>query len=145
MKTDRYFFELFCAPIVGLVLGFVAIIHPEILRFIDSHVIITKSIDISFIVFGFLLTVLALIVQSNLKFIKSKLYPRLVRYNKRIVFLSLFAGLYSLFYNSVISTVWLPEIMRFCIGIFIFLFVWIIIDLVIFIKVFYRLAEDGSV
>lgn len=145
MKTDRYYIELLYAPFIALTLGVVNLIWPNVFKYQDPIIIISRFIDISFIVFGFLLTVLALILQSTQEIRSRKLYPRLIRFNKRIVYLSLFSGVYSLLYSSMFTSISKSVFKEYCVSIFIVLFIWVILDLLHFVSIFYKLAENNQI
>ncbi|MDD2635943.1 MAG: hypothetical protein PHW82_10630 [Bacteroidales bacterium] len=145
MKTDKYYFEQSLAPIIALLFGVANLIWQNLFTCKDPTMIISKSIDISFIIFGFLLTVLALILQTTKKIRNRNLYPRLIRFNKRIAYLSLTAGFYSLIYSSVFSSISTTIYKEYFVSIYIFVFVWIIIDLILFIRIFYKLAEEDEI
>lgn len=145
MKTDRYYIELLYAPIIAIVGGVINLLFPELIGCKDPTVIIAKSIDISFIIFGFLLTVLALILQSTQEIRGRKLYTRLIRFNRRIVYLALISGFYSLIYNSLFEPISQLKVKELFVSVFILLFIWIILDLLHFIRIFYKLAEEGKI
>lgn len=92
IKTDKYYLEQVWAPIIACIAGSINLICPNILSCKDPSIVVSKIIDISFIVFGFLLTILALILQSNQEIRKRKLYPRLIKLNKRILYIALASG-----------------------------------------------------
>lgn len=144
MKTDNYYLELIYAPAIAVLVGVVNLIFPSLFTCKDPTLIISKSVDISFIVFGFLLTVLTLIIQSNKEIKDRILYSRLINFNKRIVYLALFQGFYSLLYTSLFDKIRMLKEREWFVSIFILLFIWIVLDLLQFIKIFYKLAIDGK-
>jgi hypothetical protein len=145
MKTDKYILELIVSPLIAFSGGIINLNWPNLLTCKDPTVVISKSIDISFIIFGFLLTVLALILQTNKEIRSRKLYPRLIRFNKRIVLISIISGVYTLCYNSLFDSISKLGSKEYFVSIFIVLMVWIFLDLINFIKVFYKLAEEGKI
>lgn len=145
MKTDRYYIEMLYAPLIALTLGVANLIWPNVIKCHDPIIIISKFIDISFIIFGFLLTVLALILQSAQEIRNRKLYPRLIRFNKRIVYISILSGFYSLLYSSIFASISKSDLKVYYVSIFIVLFIWAILDLLHFIRIFYKLAEDNQI
>lgn len=145
MKTDKYILESICSPVIAFGGGLINLIWPDLLTCKDPTVLMSKSIDISFIIFGFLLTVLALILQTDKEIKNRKLYPRIIKFNKRIVFVSIISGVYTLCYNSLFDRISKLSSKEYFVSIFIILMVWIFLDLINFIRIFYRLAEDGKI
>ncbi len=145
MKTDKYYLEILHAPFIALLAGVLNLVFPNLLSCKDPTLIISKSVDISFILFGFLLTVLALIIQSTKEIKDRNLYSRLIDYNKRIVYLSITLGFYSLLYLSLFDKIILLESKEWFASIYILLFIWIILDTLHFITIFYKLAKDGKI
>ena len=108
-------------------------------------------------VFGFLLTLLSIILQGNSPTInwmrsRKKTFNRFVDYNKRIILLSFIISIYSYilgFFNFeyYIEQLTLSNCIsklteKALISIFVVLFVWFIIDTLQFIKIFYALIKE---
>ena len=145
IKTDKYYLEQVWAPIIACIAGSINLICPNILSCKDPSIVVSKIIDISFIVFGFLLTILALILQSNQEIRKRKLYPRLIKLNKRILYIALASGGYSLLYNSIFEQISDSIFKEPSFTLFVLLFIWMILDLLYFIHIFYKLAEKREI
>ncbi len=147
MRTDSYFIERIIAPIIGGIFGICNFIFNNVFYCKDPVALISKIVDISFIIFGFLLTILALIIQSNSGIKSRAIYPRLVLYNKRIIFVSLFLGLFSLIYSNVFNELATldPKLKECVVSGFIFFLVWLIIDLINFLNIFYKISSSNQV
>ena len=108
-----------------------------------NNILPEKSVDICFILFGFLLTVLALIVQGDNQTLKRLRsfdgYGRIIRFNRRVVILSTILGLFSLLICTILEEN-LPIIANHILfSIFTFLWIWLLWDFGVFIKVFYNI------
>ena len=140
MKTNAYYRELLLPPIIAIAIGFTAYFFCPLDVFDNPEDIISKVTDISFILFGFLLTILALIMQANESIRSSTLYTRLIRLNRKIVFVSLRLGVYSLFSFALFSLPIIIKITEFLQSVFSFLLSWLIIESVQYIVIFYKLV-----
>jgi len=144
MKTNGYYLEIFYAPLASIISSILNVNFPYVFLCKDPTIFISKTVDISFISFGFLLTILALIIQCNPELKSRKIYPRLILYNKRIVFISLILGLVSLIFYSVYNNVcdnWNLTFESF----YVFFLIWLILDLIHFINIFYSLAINRDI
>ncbi|MGV3630305.1 MAG: hypothetical protein ACO1O6_03825 [Bacteroidota bacterium] len=147
MRTDNYYIELCIAPLIGVVFGTCNSIFNNIIFCSDPVIFISKIVDISFIIFGFLLTILALIIQSSTDIKSRQIYPRLIMYNKRIIFVSLILGFYSLIYSNIFNELRTldQDIKEIFVSVFILLLIWLIIDLIIFLNIFYKISITKQV
>lgn len=137
MKQDDYYLEIYLPPIMALIIAFILVYFNALELLKKPEGIILKITDISFIIFGFLLTILAILLQSSRKFKQRKIFDRMVNLNKKFVWLSLILGVFSLFYGSSYET--LPgKIKPYLSGIFFFNLSWLLIECVNYISVFYR-------
>ena len=119
--------------------------------FISTEPFLDKIITISTTLFGFLLTVLTLIVQSDSETVKMmklhKSYNRLINFNKNIVILSGLVCMLSLFlsfFNEIIkckSELILKLVAASNLGIFI----WVVIDALIFTLIFYKILLSNKI
>jgi hypothetical protein len=141
LKTDRYYIERSIAPGIGIIVFIWCLNYPSIFRISDPEAIISKVVDISFIFFGFLLTVLALILQSTAEVKSTLLFDNLIRYNKRVVIVATLLGFYSLLYVAKYNEMTLSCFGSYSWPIFLFLLTWMALDSLYFIYIFYRLAQ----
>lgn len=144
-KTLGYWIEKLLGLIIGLVMIFLFFKYWHHGNFISNSQFLDKLITISTTLFGFLLTVLTLIVQSESEAVKKMKahgsYTRLINFNKNIVLLSGLVCLLSLFLSfcnellkcrselllKVFSTINLGA------------FTWVIVDTLIFTLIFYKI------
>lgn len=143
MATDKYYIELLIAPSTGLGVAVLNILFPELIRCSDAEFFISKTIDISFIMFGFLLTALTLLLQTSPSIKERKLFPRLIDFNKKVVLLSLVLGFYSLFYVSLFDTIAKSSFKEFVVSLFLFFFVFLFGEMIKYIRVFYKMINEG--
>lgn len=140
MKTTGYYLEQ--TFVFGFGVGIATINHyfPLLINCAQSKEIVSKIIDISFINFGFFLTLLALLIQSSARLKVRKLYDRLIKLILQILVLSVSCGFYcfiiiSFFHKGIIDKNYN--------GLFtgLFLLMGILISKsILYIKVFYNLA-----
>jgi len=145
-KTFSYYVEKFIGFIVGV--GSAVLVYKSwtVCSFICTSNFFDKIITISTTLFGFLLTVLTLIVQSSSAVIsnmkKRGSYKRLISFNKNIVLLSAIVCILSLVLNSttqkintddVSRTIKILSLINFS------LFLWAVTDTFIFVFIFYKL------
>jgi len=143
VKADKAIFETLIAPLIGLIMGFLKYKYDWFLKCKDPTIIISKTIDISFIIFGFLLTVLTLIVQANTELKQRPLYSRLVKFNKRVVLQAVILGFYSLLYHTYYTLITagdLPILANILFSVFVALLTWLILDSIYYVMTFYALA-----
>lgn len=156
-KTIGYYFERFIGLLVGIVTCFLVYRN-----WFDKSALLSEKyydviIKVSSSIFGFLLTILALIVNSSSKAVADMRahdsYPRLIQYNKTAVFLALSIILFSVFMFLIIA----PEDGIGCFSrkytVIIFkvivcfhagLCIWSAIDTVIFVRIFYKIILAKS-
>lgn len=136
-KIERY-----GGPTIGLITGFY-FYQNNITFWGENHIIVTKSMDIGFILFGFFLTVLALIVQGNnitlQRLRKYKGYSRIIKFSRRVVVLSIIIGFYSLAISSLINENLNLITNQILFSIFTFFWIWLLWDSIIFLIVFYNI------
>lgn len=139
--TDRYIFELLIGPILGFSIGFFNFYIPILNGCEKAPEIVSKITDISFIIFGFLLTILAVIMQSGKGIKKSPKYARLVKANSLMVGLSLFLGILSLVIVSQFKegNNCYPH-QSFLSSVFFGVLLYLITETIIYLIVFYRLV-----
>ena len=154
-KIKENYFGVFWGVIVATLVVFV--FKPTYSESID---IIRALPQLTTCIFGFLLTLLGIILQGDGPVILSmrgsiKVYNRFIGYNKKIVILSFILTIIALIAGYV-SHSWLngfllaihpfcPVVAR-CISIFVLTFcsVWLIVDLMIFVKLFYLLIKQSK-
>lgn len=144
MASDKKILEQAVGPIIGLVCAFIAFKTNGSFLPDKMESFYSKISDISFIVFGFLLTVLALILQIKING-RRNLKLRMIRFNKRIVFISLFLGILSLINSVYFTHIQKHANLNRCLcSIFIFLLAWLIVDAIYYLIVFYKYAHASS-
>lgn len=144
--------DLLFSPVLSLIFSSVIIFSIDILIGKESSFIFEKSIDVSLWSFGTLITFLAIIHQSNnekinnLRSDPNRSINRLNVFNKRAVFISLICLILGFIYSYLILET--PsfyfrnsKIMNF---VFIFFWVWLISDIVYFLRVFYNLFTEKT-
>lgn len=153
-KLKESYTGIFIGVLVAVIIFFV---NPS---FKDCVDIIRALPQLSTCVFGFLLTLLGIILQGNGPIIErmrkaSDIYNRFIDFNKRIVILSfvisvvaLIAGYinYDWFRNFFIK-ICEPScvlIRRSFIAILSFGVVWLVVDLMTFVKLFYMLIKESK-
>lgn len=143
--TDRAIVEKFVGRFTGILLILLNLFVFKINSFGHDFILLDKSLDITGVLFGFLLATLALIVQGGnpaLDSIKSRtaLFERLVSFNKIVVSASLFC----LFYSFIlVGTKHLWEDKNSLNSAFSSLFLgihsWLLIDTFLFTRIFYKI------
>lgn len=151
-KTIAYYIERYLGILAGL-----AVLVLVYLNWFDGSTLLKEKyydmiIKVSSSIFGFLLTILALIVNSSSKAVaemrEHKSYPRLIKYNRAAVFLSFIIILVSILIYLIIT----PEegikcfsdryssySFKILISIHAGLCIWSIVDTGIFVRIFYRI------
>lgn len=147
MKTLSYYIESYTGIVVGLFIG-IYLYSQNIFFWGKDNVLISQSIDICFILFGFLLTILALIVQGDNQTLqrlrKHTGYGRIILFNRRIVILSIILGLFSTLVLAFIDTLIFLWINQIAFSVFTFLWIWLLWDTIVFLKVFYNIIISAK-
>jgi hypothetical protein len=155
-KTFAYWREQYEGVFAGITCSvFVFWINPELSNWKDF---IQEIPNIGMCVFGFLLTFLGIILQGGSKTIewmKSRgiLFQRFISFNKRVVILSIMLSVYA-YFIGYFNFKWLtdmlknysyilPTLIRILISVFSLLFVWLLIDILRFTKIFYLLIKKN--
>jgi len=154
-KTIAYWKETIGSPFLGLIIAIIVwCVNPS---YGNWEGFIQEFPTIGMCAFGFLLTLLSIIIQGNSPNIiriknRTNLFNRFIFFNKRIVLLSFISSLYSyllgyLNFNWIIDSINIDECFvlfakKFLLSLFAFLFVWFIIDVIQFIRLFYVLIKE---
>ena len=69
----------------------------------------------------------------------------MIKLNKRILYIALASGGYSLLYNSIFEQISDSIFKEPSFTLFVLLFIWMILDLLYFIHIFYKLAEKREI
>ena len=155
-KTLAYWREKYSGFIVGIIFSAVIYwINPELSKWKDF---IQEIPNIGMCIFGFLLTFLGIILQGGSKTIewmKSReiLFQRFISFNKRVVVLSIVLSVYA-YFLGYFNFEWFENLLkkdscffeifiRLLISAFSFLFVWLLIDILRFTKIFYLLIKKN--
>lgn len=156
-NTIRYYIERYFGIIFGIIIGFCLYYQ----WFEGSALLKEKYYDLviklSASIFGFLLTILALIVNSSSPAVtmmrESKDYPRLIEYNRAAVFLCFLIIIFSVVMYLIISpdrgivdftNRFNSEFLKILICFHSALCVWCAVDSGIFVRVFYIIIIFGS-
>ncbi|MDR1562796.1 MAG: hypothetical protein LBS54_06925 [Dysgonamonadaceae bacterium] len=153
-KTFAYWKEQYGGIFTGIVCAvFVFWIKPELSNWKDF---IQEIPNIGMCIFGFLLTFLGIILQGGSKTIewmksRETLFQRFISFNKRVVILSIVLSVYAYFLGyfnfECLSNIFknyscaLSILIRLLISVFSFLFIWLLIDILKFTKIFYSLIK----
>ncbi|GAB6393989.1 MAG: hypothetical protein MdMp024_0301 [Bacteroidales bacterium] len=155
-KTFAYWKEQYGGIIVGIICAvFVFWINPEFSQWKDF---IQEIPNIGMCIFGFLLTFLGIILQGRSKTIewmksRETLFQRFISFNKRVVILSIVLSVYA-YFLGYFNFEWMENLLRiyphlcdafirFFISAFSFLFVWLLVDILKFTKIFYLLIKKN--
>jgi hypothetical protein len=149
-KTDSYYFEKYGGISIGFFSFLVTFIVGKPMYNACWDYLLSKSFDLGIGTFGFLLAVLALIVQSDtdtIRKIKERdtLYKRLILFNKRVVFISITICIYSVFAKLINDSGLLASLLmiqNLILSIFIFLLSWFVFDMYKFLKIFYKIIMN---
>lgn len=151
-KTIGYYIEKYLGVTLGVLISLCLFFH-----WYDGSVILTEKyydiiIKLSASIFGFLLTILALVVNSSSKAVvlvrEHKNYPRLIKSNRAAVFLLFLIIILSVVLYLIIAPIngVLDFVSRFdyitlkiLICMHSILCIWSVIDSAIFIRVFYKI------
>lgn len=143
-RTPLYYIEKFAGKLFGLLVGVYFFLNP-IEKFISDDTFFDKVLSFSSTLFGFLLAVLTLIIQSSSKTIEkmksNKSYSRLIKYNKNVVYISGLLSLLSLIFisaNNVYADLNHKTFIIFC-SLNISLLTALVIDAIIFLIIFYSI------
>lgn len=137
--------EKYGGALIGICLSLYFLYH-KTAYWGENYFVLDKSIDISFILFGFILTVLSILVQGNNSTLqrlkKHKGFIRIITYSRTIVILAAILGFYSF---SVLFMLPAPELCNnILFAVFVFLWSWLIWNAVIFLIVFYNIILSSA-
>jgi len=144
-KTLSYYIEKFGGFILAILLTVLACWFWSFFSFITEKDFFDKVITITTTLFGFLLAVLTLIIQSSSPTVnmmkKHGSYRRLINYNKTIVLLSAIVCFVSLVLLLGREKLLIEHlgILKYCSLINFFLFTWICFDTFVFVLIFYKI------
>jgi len=148
-KTLNYYFELYLPKIIGIVVGVYFYFHPTN-KFMFDDTFFDKILVFSTTLFGFLLAVLTLLIQSNSKTVEAlkeaKAFPRLIVANKHVVYLSGMLALLSLLIISV-NEIWMVSklgLLKLFASFSVSILIILIIDTTIFLIIFYRIILNDA-
>jgi hypothetical protein len=149
-KTPAYYFEKYIGLFLALVFTILCFRNWSYCSFICAKDFFDKVIGITTTLFGFLLAVLTLIVQSNSTIIQEMRafgsYNRLISFNKKIVVLSAIICLVSLILlltrEQLVKDS--PDLLKWFSSVNFLLFMWTCFDTLIFILIFYKLISSEN-
>lgn len=150
-KTISWFLEKWGGGIIGFIVGAIFFLKCPLTGLLNSvETFVSKISDVSFIIFGFLLAFIGLILNSKKKIIKafgSKLFfDRTIDFNIRVIVLSAITGIYGLFlwiiFQSNLNVN--SRIQELLVDLLIWVLVWLIWDIVYFIRIFFSLIKNYS-
>lgn len=145
-KSIGYYFEKYSSSLLGISIVIIYLCYQDCFLFVFHEKILDRLISICSTMFGFLLTVLALIIQSDSKAIillKSHTkYSELVDFNKKIVVSSIIVVILSLIL-PVINLVTHNQLrLNILIAINYGIFTSVVIDTLIFTYIFYLILKS---
>lgn len=151
-KTIGYWIEILSGYISGVIIMYFSFENWEKLEFIKSVDFLDKVISITTTLFGFLLAILTLIIQSNSSTI-SKMkrhgsFERLILLNKLIVLTSIINCIYSLILSFTTCLIEIKSLtlLKITTTINIGIFTFVIINTLLFTIIFYRIIlEDEKI
>ena len=149
-KTFGYILENYLGVSLGFIIILIVNSHWESFEFIAEKDFFDKLIPICTTLFGFLLTILTLIIQSDSKTILElkgrKTFGKLIQYNKKIVLLSVVISIICLImiFVSKLLVCELTFILRYISLLNLFLFIWTIVDTLTFVSLFYKLLLQDT-
>ena len=144
-KTLSYYIEKFGGLTLAILLTIVAYCYWSFFSFITEKDFFDKVIAITTTLFGFLLAVLTLIIQSSSPTVtmmkKHGSYKRLINYNKTIVLLSAIVCFVSLVLLLGRERLLLEhfQILKYCGLANFLLFTWTCFDTFVFVLIFYKI------
>lgn len=156
-NTIGYYIEKIAGVLLGIAIGVCFYFH-----WFDGSVLLKDKyydviIKLSASVFGFLLTILALIVNSSSPSVVAMRehdnYPRLIKSNRAAVFLSFVIILYSVMMYLIISPAngiqdfesrFTFRTFKILVSVHTVLCVWSAIDTAIFVRIFYKIILFGT-
>ncbi len=146
-KSPLYFIERFLGMLFGVAFFFYCHKHYKAWEFITGKDFTDRILTICIALFGFLLVILTLIIQNSDSVIsemkKNSSYGRLISFNKKIIFTSAVVTILSLFILFLKEIITAINVCIFpiigCINLGLFL--WVIVDTFIFIRIFYKIIN----
>lgn len=150
-KTVSYIWEKYSSYVIALIISILCFKFLDLSKFSKSDILFDKTVDFSGIIFGFLITVLTILIQTNNAAIsllkKTNRFKDLLGFNKRVIFISALLCFYSVlilifkeysFYNY-------NDAPQYFMTLYIFLFVTLILSTYGFLRIFYQVIRDGPV
>lgn len=156
-KSDSYYIEKYSPIVLGLIAGalcfYIGLSHN--INFATCKNLMFNFPSIGLTIFGFGLTLLAILIQSNSEFvikIREKhegLFNRVINKNKELVYISLLLSVFSYLLSFIYSLNhifndldWYLYIKLFLISIFFTFIVYLFLTLYFFIKTFYLIITQ---
>lgn len=149
-KSFGYILENYLGVSVGFLIILIVNSQWKSFIFITDKDFYDKLIPICTTLFGFLLTILTLIIQSDSKAVLElkgkKSFGRLIKYNKKIVLLSMGISIVCLImiFVSKLLVCELAIYLRYISLLNLFFFIWTIVDTITFVSLFYKLLLQDS-
>lgn len=146
----RYWIEKLLSLIIAIILVFLTFKNWNSVSILISSGFYDKIITITSTLFGFLLAILTLIIQSDSETIKKMKkhgsYARLIKLNKKIVLLSIICCLFSFSLATIPQELSSsnPQVFKILAITNIFLLTIILIDTFLFVLIFYKILLNNS-
>lgn len=150
-KTFRWYIENFGGLFIGVIIGlsvFLFIKPDGILK--DPTTFVSKISDLGFIVFGFLLAFIGLIINIKDKLVHAHgsetIYKRTISFNVRVIKLSVIVGIFGFVLWTIYQTeiCVIPLINNSMLSAFVLILCWLVWDLIYFIRIFFKLIKQYS-
>jgi len=140
MATDRFYIEKIIPKILSIIIGIITYFTfwkgIEMDKFNNT---VDKVKDSSFIMFGILLAVLAIFLQSSKIDNTSHIYTRMIKYNRSATYLSLSLGVLSIIINQIIGIIIFLNI-DFVLITYSIMIICLIVDTLYYMHLFYKMA-----
>jgi hypothetical protein len=145
-RTIGYWIENLLGHIIATIVIFIVYKNWSNFHFIYSSDFLDKVISISTTLFGFLLAVLTLIIQSNSPTVNTMRthgsYQNLIKFNRRIViysFINCITSLVLCFMSTLIN----DDFIKYISIANIFIFIVVIINTILFTSIFYKIVINN--
>lgn len=148
-KTISYYKEKYLSYVIAGTVSFCCFKFLKLYEFAASEIVFDKTVDFSGIIFGFLITVLTILIQTDnpaiAKLKAGNRFKDLIAFNKRVIFISALLCFFSVLilifkeYELYKSS---NQVKQYCMTVYIFLFVTLIHTTYDFLKIFYEIIRS---
>ncbi len=139
-KKNIDYLENLLPYLIALLLAAINLVWPDLLSSSKPIVFVSKTLDLSFVIFGFLLITLTLLMKSSSEFKQQLHYVQLIKLNKRIVLWSLLTGFYSLIFYTIFYETYIIYFKEIIISIYFFTLAVLVVNLLMYLNRFFKLT-----